>query len=154
MAVIPFPQAKSRHVGFHAPSAKASLPGRLSAVELAALMAQDFSACIQADAENGTVVIQAEDATRLSQYLELFGLRLPTAVKATQVLELCNDLRWTFGQAVLLAAQGGSDIQSECPGLNADKRAYARAVASQEHSKTRELARQMFKDRASAIFLC
>lgn len=154
MAVIPFPQAKPRHVGLQAPSAKVSLPRRLSAVELQALMAQDFSACIQADAENGTVVAREEDEARLVQYLELFGLRLPRAVKATQVLELCNDLRWTFGQAVLLAAQGGSDIRTECPGLNADKRAYASAVASQEHSRTRELARQIFKDPASVIFLC
>lgn len=154
MAVIPFPQAKPRHVGFHAPSAKVSFPRRLSAVELETLMAQDFSGCIQADPENGTVVIQQEDETRLVQYLELFGLRLPSAVKATQVLELCNDLRWTFGQAVLLAAQGGSDIKTECPGLNAEKMAYASAVASQEHGRTRELARQIFKDRASAIFLC
>jgi len=117
-------------------------------------MTQDFCECIQADAENGTVVVQDDDEARLVQYLGLFGLRLPSAVKATQVLELCNDLRWTFGQAVLLAAQGRSDIKSECPGLNAEKMAYASAVASQDHSKTRELARQILKDRVSAIFLC
>lgn len=125
----------------------------LTADDVEALTQQDFFEVIHADAQNGTAVIHEDDEMRLVQYLELHGLRLPSAVDANQLRELCNTLRWTYGQAVRMAAHGGVDLVREFPGLNADRIAYVHAVASQNHAQVREAARQVFKDRDSAIFL-
>lgn len=127
--------------------------GRLSADEVDALTTLDFFTRIQVDAENGTAVMPHDEEARLVRYLEFHGLRLPRPVKADQVLELCNDLRWSFGPAVRRAAQGEPDIASAFPGLNSEKIDYVRAVASQEQLRARDMARQVFKDQASRLFL-
>ena len=124
----------------------------LDAEAVDALTYQDFFRVIQADAESGAAVISMEDEMRLVQYLEFHGLRLPNAVKADQLRELCNTLRWTFGHAVRLAVRNTSNLAKEVPGLNAERIAYARAVAGQDNREVRELARQVFKDRASQVF--
>lgn len=157
MAVIPFPITNPRHVAAGGPrhgvdQIQSSL-SRLSADEVDALTTLDFFERIHVDAENGTAVMQQDDEAKLVQYLEFHGLRLPRAVKAAQVLELCNDLRWSFGQAVRRAAQGELDIASEFPGLNTEKIEYVRAVASQEQIKVRDMAHHVFKDRANLLFL-
>jgi hypothetical protein len=155
MAVIPFPSVNPRHLttnGLRAPR-RPSPPVHLSVDDVHALTNEDFFHCIQTDADNGTAIVDDDAAPRLVQYLDLHGLRLPSAVNAAQLKELCNDLRWTYGRAVRLAAQGRTDIAHECPGLTTAKIAYALAVASQERSRSRDLARQVFTDRASLVFL-
>ncbi|MGE0097545.1 MAG: hypothetical protein AB7S86_04280 [Hydrogenophaga sp.] len=142
MAVIPFPLSSTRL----RPCAA------LDPEAVDALTHQDFFQVIQTDAESGAAVISQEDEARLVQYLEFHGLRLPSAVKADQLRELCNTLRWTYGPAVRLAARNGSALAKECPGLSADKIAYACTVAGQQHGLTREMARQVLKGRASLVF--
>jgi hypothetical protein len=157
MAVIPFPIANPRRLAagtpHHGAAPMQSPFGRLSVDEVEALTTLDFFTRIQVDAENGTAVMPHDEEARLVRYLEFHGLRLPRPVKANQVLELCNDLRWSFGPAVRRAAQGEFDIANEFPGLNAKKIEYVRAVAGQEQVKARDMARQVFKDPASRLFL-
>lgn len=149
MSVILFPP--SRAGGASSRSQQFSFIRDAEAVD--ALTQQDFFRVIQADAESGTALIHEDDEMRLVQYLEFHGLRLPSAVDATQLRELCNTLRWTYGAAVRMAVRGHADLAREFPGLNAVRIAYAQAVAGQDHREVRDQARLVFKDRASAIFL-
>jgi len=149
MSVIPFPSRLS--------SSPASRPRALPRPTLDAeavdvLTQQDFFQIVETDAESGAALMAPEDELRLVQYLEFHGLRLPSAVDAEQLRELCNTLRWTYGHAVRLAVRNTEDLAKECPGLSAEKIAYARAVAEQDNREVRELARQVFKDRASLVF--
>lgn len=155
MAVIPFPSVNPRHLITDEllPPRRLSSPVHLSVDDVHALTNEDFFHCIRTDADNGTAIVDDDAAPRLVQYLELHGMRLPSAVNAAQLKELCNDLRWTYGRAIRLAAQGRTDIAHECPGLSTAKIAYAVAVASQERGRARDLARQVFTDRASLVFL-
>lgn len=152
MSVILFPPSRSRPAG-GAPFRVLRPTLVLTADDVESLTQQDFFDVIQADAENGTAVIHEDDEMRLVQYLEFHGLRLPSAVDANQLREMCNTLRWTYGQAVRLAVHGGIDLVREFPGLNADRIAYVHAVASQNHGAVREHARLVFKDRADQLFL-
>lgn len=152
MSVILFPPSRARPGG--------GVPFRVMRPTLAltpddveSLTQQDFFEVIHVHAQNGTAVIHEDDEMRLVQYLEFHGLRLPSAVDANQLRELCNALRWTYGQAVRMAVHGGTDLVREFPGLNADRIAYVHAVASQNHALVRDKARLVFKDRADAIFL-
>lgn len=148
MPVIPFPLSHARRSATTDP-----LPGRLAIDELDALTQIDFYACTGIHAENGTLLIEPDDEARLVQYLEFHGLRLPRAVEAKQVLELCNDLRWSYGEAVRCAARGDADIAARFPRLNAEKLDYVRAVAGQERGAARDCARQLFGGRAGEVFL-
>lgn len=152
MSVILFPPSRSRPAG-GAPFRLLRPTLALTPDDVELLTQQDFFEVIHADPANGTAVIHEDDEMRLVQYLEFHGLRLPSAVDANQLRELCNTLRWTFGQAVRLAVHGGIDLVREFPGLNAEKIAYVHAVASQDHALVRDKARLVFKDRASTIFL-
>lgn len=167
MAVIPFPSSPRQPSADGASSASPSSPASLFAArhaaqqiapaldaeEVDALTHQDFFLAIRVETEGGAAVIAPDDEFRLVQYLEFHGLRLPSAVDAEQLRELCNTLRWTFGHAVRLAMRNnGDDLAQKCPGLSAEKLAYARAVADQKPSVVRELARQVFKDRANLVF--
>lgn len=157
MAVIPFPSANARLLYRSGASAswRRSLATvrRLDIDELDALTHADFFPDVGVDAENGTLVMGEEERARLAQYLEFHGLRLPQAVSASLVLELCNNLRWSFGPAVRVAARGDEDIATRFPGLNADKLDYVRAVASQQRETARDVARQVFRGRNDFIFL-
>ncbi|MGE0349061.1 hypothetical protein [Hydrogenophaga sp.] len=126
---------------------------RLSIEEIEALTTRDFFDCILVDAENGTAVMQRDDESQLVQYLTFHGLRLPRAVKAAQVLDLCNDLRWSFGEAVRCAVRGERDIGVAFPLLNAEKLAYVRAMGRQEPDAVRDMARVVFKAPAYGVFL-
>ena len=155
MAVIPFPSVKPAAA---APSGRVARPAkeaaaRLSIDELDALTTTDFFNRIQADAENGTAVMQADDESLLAKYLSFHGMRLPRAVKAAQVLEVCNDLRWSFGEAVRCAAHGERDVAVAFPLLNAERLAYVRAMGQQDTSAVRDLARMVFKAPAVEMFL-
>lgn len=154
MSVIPFPSPPrplSPDSAF--PRINSQLFTTLDAEAVDELTHQDFFLSIRVETEGGAAVIAPEDEFRLVQYLEFHGLRLPSAVDAEQLRELCNTLRWTFGHAVRLAMRNsGEDLVQKCPGLSAEKLAYARAVAAQKPSLVRELARQVFKDRASLVF--
>lgn len=150
MPVIPFPLTHSRHST--APTAD-PVVARLAIDELEALTQIDFYACTGIHAENGTLRIEPDDEARLVQYLEFHGLRLPRAVDARQVLELCNDLRWSYGEAVRCAARGDADIAVRFPRLNAGKLDYVRAVAGQEREAARDCARKLFVSRGGEVFL-
>lgn len=163
MAVIPFPSSPRQPSADHVsppPSPFASRHGAqqqiapaLDAEAVDELTHQDFFLVIRVEADGGAAVIAPDDEFRLVQYLEFHGLRLPSAVDAEQLRELCNTLRWTYGHAVRLAVRnGGDELAQKCPGLSAEKLAYARAIADQKPSLARELARQVFKDRASLVF--
>lgn len=151
MPVIPFPLSHTR------PSAPAERapepPGRLRPDEVDALTQLDFYDRARSHEDNGTLLIEPEDEAHLVRYLEFHGLRLPRAVAARQVLELCNDLRWSYGEAVRCAARGEADIAVHFPGLNAEKLDYVRAVASQERGMARDLARKLFAGRGGEVFL-
>ncbi|MDO9436372.1 hypothetical protein [Hydrogenophaga sp.] len=156
MAVIPFPSVKQ------AAEAKALRSGarphqavhtHLGIEDLEALTTRDFFSRIQADAENGTAVMRAEDESLLAQYLAFHGMRLPRAVKAAQVLDVCNDLRWSFGEAVRCAARGERDVAVAFPLLNAERLAYVRAMGRQDTAAVRDLARVVFKAPAVDMFL-
>lgn len=151
MSVILFPPSRSRPGG--APFRVLRPTLALTPDDVESLTQQDFFDVIQAHAENGTAVIHEDDEMRLVQYLEFHGLRLPSAVDATQLREMCNTLRWTYGQAVRMAVHGGIDLVREFPGLNVDKIAYVQAVAAQQHGTVRDLARLVLKDNASQLFL-
>ena len=151
MSVIPFPSRPSASPSSQRPRSWPYLTLDAEAVD--ALTQQDFFQIVKTDAESGAALIAPEDESRLVQYLEFHGLRLPSAVNAEQLRELCNTLRWTYGHAVRLAVRHSSDLARECPGLSAEKIAYARAVAEQDHREVRERARQVFKERASLVFL-
>lgn len=148
MSVIPFPFTHARRSAATDP-----LGGRLGIGEVDALTQLDFYACTGIHAEHGTLLIEPDDEARLVQYLEFHGLRLPRAVEAKPVLELCNDLRWSYGEAVRCAARGEADIAARFPGLNAEKLDYVRAVASQERGMARDIARSLFGQRAGDVFL-
>lgn len=151
MSVIPFPLTHSRH---SAPSEPLpGLPVRLRPDEVEALTQLDFYACARTDPEDGTLLIEPEDEVQLVRYLEFHGLRLPRAVEAKQVLELCNDLRWSYSEAVRCAARGEQDVAAHFPGLNAEKLDYVRAIASQERGEARDIARKLFGSRAGEVFL-
>lgn len=150
MPVIPFPLTHTRHSAAAIPD---PLAGRLAIDELDALTQVDFYACTGVHAENGTLLIDPDDEARLVQYLEFHGLRLPRAVEAKQVLELCNDLRWSYGEAVRCAARGEADIAARFPRLNAEKLDYVRAVAGQERRAARDFARKLFASRGGEVFL-
>ena len=152
MSVILFPPSRARPGG-GAPFRVLRPTLALTPDDVEALTQQDFFEVIQADAANGTALIHEDDEMRLVQYLEFHGMRLPSAVDANQLRELCNTLRWTYGQAIRMAVHGGTDLVREFPGLNADRIAYVHALASQNHGLVRDLARQVFKDRADLIFL-
>ncbi len=121
--------------------------------DLDALTATDFFHRIQADADNGTAVMQANDEALLAQYLAFHGMRLPRAVKAAQVLDVCNDLRWSFGEAVRCAARGERDVATAFPLLNAERLAYVRAMGRQDTAAVRDMARVVFKAPAVEMFL-
>jgi len=158
MSVIPFPSSPRSRVADSASSSSSRINAlqfttALDAEAVDELTHQDFFLSIRVETEGGAAVIAPDDEFKLVQYLEFHGLRLPSAVDAEQLRELCNTLRWTYGHAVRLAVRnGGDDLAHKCPGLSAEKLAYARAVADQKPSLTRELARQVFKDRASQVF--
>lgn len=151
MPVIPFPLSNPRH------SAPTELPPdppvRLRPDEVEALTQLDFYHRARSHEDNGTLLIEAEDEAQLARYLEFHGLRLPRAVAAKQVLELCNDLRWSYGEAVRCAARGDTDIATHFPGLSAEKLDYVRAIASQERHRARDLARKLFASRGGEVFL-
>lgn len=150
MPVIPFPLTHFRHSAAATPD---PLAGRLAIDELDALTLIDFYACTGVHAENGTLLIEPDDEARLVQYLEFHGLRLPRAVEAKPVLELCNDLRWSYGEAVRCAARGEAGIAMRFPGLNAEKLDYVRAVADQDRGTARDRARALFGQRVGEVFL-
>jgi hypothetical protein len=151
MSVIPFPLTNPRHiVPIEAP---AEWPARLSPDEVEALTQLDFYVCSGVHAENGTLVINAEDEDRLARYLAFHGLRLPRAVDARQVLELCNDLRWSYGEAVRCAARGETDLAARFPGLSAEKLSFVRAIADQQTEAARDMARKLFGGRGGEVFL-
>ncbi|WP_439520619.1 hypothetical protein [Hydrogenophaga sp.] len=156
MSVIPFPSSpRSRSADSASSSSRIHAQQFTPALDAEAvdeLTHQDFFLSIRVETEGGAAVIAPDDEFKLVQYLEFHGLRLPSAVDAEQLRELCNTLRWTYGHAVRLAVRDSSDLARKCPGLSADKIAYACAVASQQPSQARELARQVFKDRASLVF--
>ncbi|OSZ71446.1 hypothetical protein [Hydrogenophaga sp. IBVHS1] len=158
MSVIPFPSSPSRSRSADAASSQSSFRpnppayATLDAEAVDELTYQDFFLAIRVDTEGGPAVISPDDEFKLVQYLEFHGLRLPSAVAAEQLRELCNTLRWTYGHAVRLAVRDSSDLARKCAGLSADKIAYVCAVASQQPSLARELARGVFKDRASQVF--
>ena len=158
MSVIPFPSSPRSRPADSASSNSSRINAQqfttaLDAEAVDELTHQDFFLSIRVETEGGAAVIAPEDEFRLVQYLEFHGLRLPSAVDAEQLRELCNTLRWTFGHAVRLAMRNsGEELAQKCPGLSADKIAYACAVASQQPSQARELARQVFKDKASLVF--
>lgn len=156
MSVIPFPSSPRSRLADGVPSAvsrpQTPLPATLDAEAVDALTHQDFFQAIGVHPQSGAADIAPDDEFQLVQYLEFHGLRLPSAVNADQLRELCNTLRWTYGHAVRLAVRNNGDLAKECPGLSADKIAYARAVATQDNAQVRELARQVFKDRASQVF--
>jgi len=156
MAVIPFPVAKhplAAEGRRGRPRPHRDRHGRLSVDEIDALTTRDFVGCIQVDAENGTAVMHRDDEDRLVQYLAFHGMRLPRAVKAAHVLEVCNDLRWSFGDAVRCAARGERDMGAEFPLLNAQKLAYVRAMGHQEPDTVRDMARVVFKSPVYELFL-
>ncbi len=148
MSVILFPLSQARRSATSAP-----LAGRLGIDEVDALTQLDFYVCTGVHAEHATLLIEPDDEARLLQYLEFHGLRLPRAVNAKQVLELCNDLRWSYGEAVRWAARGDADIAVQFPGLNAEKLDYVRAVAGQERRAARDIARKLFGSRVGEVFL-
>lgn len=160
MSVIPFPSSPRQPSSDGVSSAFAArhIPQQvaptLDAEAVDELTHQDFFLSIRVETDGGAAVISPDDEFRLVQYLEFHGLRLPSAVDAEQLRELCNTLRWTYGHAVRLAVRdsGEGDLARKCPGLSAEKLAYARAVADQKPSLARELARQVFKDKASQVF--
>ena len=156
MSVIPFPSSPRSRSADSASSSRINalqFTNALDAEAVDELTHQDFFLSIRVETEGGAAVISPDDEFKLVQYLEFHGLRLPSAVDAEQLRELCNTLRWTYGHAVRLAVRNeGDDLAQKCPGLSAEKLAYARAVADQKPSLTRELARQVFKDRASQVF--
>jgi len=156
MSVIPFPSSpRSRPADSASSSSRINAQQFTNALDAEAvdeLTHQDFFLAIRVETEGGAAVISPDDEFKLVQYLEFHGLRLPSAVDAEQLRELCNTLRWTYGHAVRLAVRDSSDLARQCPGLSADKIAYACAVASQQPSQARELARQVFKDRANLVF--
>ncbi len=151
MSVIPFPLSNPRH------SAPTELPPpppvRLQPEEVAALTQLDFYHRARAHEDNGTLLIEPEDEAQLVRYLEFHGLRLPRAVAAKQVLELCNDLRWSYGEAVRCAARGDADLAARFPGFSAERLDYVRAIAQQERGMARDLARQLFAGRGGELFL-
>lgn len=151
MSVIPFPLTHPRHSVPAEPAR--DLPVRLRPDEVEALTQLDFYARARTHADNGTLDIDPEDEAQLIRYLEFHGLRLPRAVEAKQVLELCNDLRWSYGEAVRCAARGEADIAVRFPGLNAEKLQYVRAIASQERGEARDIARKLFTSRGGEVFL-
>lgn len=151
MSVIPFPLSNPRHGA--PPEPPPNLPVRLRPDEVEALTQLDFYDRAGTHEDNGTLLIEPEDEVQLVRYLEFHGLRLPRAVDARQVLELCNDLRWSYGEAVRFAARGEADIAAHFPGLNADKQDYVRAIASQETAAVRDLARKLFASRGGEVFL-
>ena len=155
MAVIPFPSVKPAVV---TPFGRGARPAqeaaiRLSIDELETLTTTDFFNRIQADAENGTAVMQADDESLLAKYLAFHGMRLPRAVNAAHVLEVCNDLRWSFGEAVRCVARGERDVALAFPLLNAERLAYVRAMGRQETATVRDMARVVFKAPAVEMFL-
>ena len=157
MSVIPFPSSPRSRLADGVPSSLSRphtpLPATLDAEAVDALTHQDFFQAISVHPQSGAADIAPDDEFQLVQYLEFHGLRLPSAVNADQLRELCNTLRWTYGHAVRLAVRnGGDELAQKCPGLSAEKLAYARAIADQKPSLARELARQVFKDRASLVF--
>lgn len=157
MAVIPFHLSIQRQVAANVPSGSPGVLsrtlGRMGLEELEALTTFDFSICIQTDADNGTAIFNEWDEAKLVQYLKLHGLRLPSAVHAVQLLELCNDLRWAYGRVVRLAARGGDDLAVMCPGLSREKMEYVWAVGSQNLGAAREMARKVIRGRGKSIFL-
>lgn len=151
MPVIPFPLSHPR------PNAPTELspdtPVRLRPDEVEALTQLDFYDRARSHEDNGTLLIEPEDEAQLVRYLEFHGLRLPRAVEAKQVLELCNDLRWSYGEAVRFAARGETDLAAHFPRLNAEKLDYVRAVAGQERGAARDCARKLFVSRGGEVFL-
>lgn len=151
MSVIPFPLTHPRHSVPAEPAPEP--PVRLRPDEVETLTQLDFYARARTHADNGTLDIDPEDEAQLARYLAFHGLRLPRAVEANKVLELCNDLRWSYGEAIRCAARGEADIAAQFPGLNAERLQYVRVVASQERSEARDIARRLFASPGGEVFL-
>jgi hypothetical protein len=90
----------------------------------------------------------------LFDYFEFYGLRLPCNADAVAVLGFSRELQAKYAPAIQLVSQAGTaevpDLQSK---LTAVQKAYVIAAGQQDRQLAQTLARQVFPERARAMFL-
>jgi len=120
---------------------------RLSKADVQRMTTFDATTMVFADPDDGTLAV--EDAVahqNLIAVLDFHGLQLPPEALAEDVLQMCVELRWTYGQAIRLAAAHRLDIGQVCPHLNPTQVLYSRMAGEQDRRMARLLARQVFND--------